>query len=505
MLLLLESLLLLAAPLSAAQAAVPPAAAGGAPGVLVIAIDALRADRVHALGYDRATTPVLDTLASEGTLFRQCMSTAPWLLPAHVSLLTGCDPNVARRALDKSIERQVERNWHVPARVPHAAVEWLTGGHATAAFLDHPWISELYGMHVGFSHFDARESTSPPRGLEHNAAALLGWLRELPREQAWFAYLHVHDLERIWSEPDPMRDSLFPPRQGGERVPAVSNEEPCFHAIPPSRWDGGRHTLGEYQARYDGALHQLDERLGRLFAELRAMNRMGTTTIAVVGSFGLQFGEAGLYLDHGGLSVADLHVPLLIRPAPAQDRARGRAIDEVVSSADLAPTLLELGGLPVPAGMHGVSLARWLAREAPPPDAPREYAIATCGLQQGYVLFGRQWVLEILFPGETSSPSLVRSWFGDSDLEGRRSEYRERVYDRFATPVPAWNHRSPPPAEVLDRIKQHASRWVLNIDQMRRVLHTTGLRRDVTPEQIRELVRLGYLGSDWAPAPVEQR
>ncbi|TAJ14567.1 MAG: hypothetical protein EPO68_12710, partial [Planctomycetota bacterium] len=276
-----------------------------APGVLVIAIDALRADRIHALGYDRETTPTLDGLATEGTSFRQCFSTAPWLLPAHVSLLTGCDPNVARRALDKTVERQVERNWFVPTRVPHAAVEWLVHEHATAAFVDHPWLSELYGMHVGFERFDAREGRTPPRGLDASADALLGWLRGLDRQQRWFAYLHVHDLERIWAEPDPARDSLFPPREGRTRIVAISNEDPCYHAIPPSRWDGGRHTLGEYEARYDGALHQLDERLGRLFDQLRALGRMGTTTIAVVGTFGVQFGEAGLYLDHGGLSVAD--------------------------------------------------------------------------------------------------------------------------------------------------------------------------------------------------------
>lgn len=473
-----------------------------APGVLVVAVDALRADRVHAFGYDRETTPHLDALAAEGTVFRQCFATAPWLLPAHVSLLTGCDPNVARRAVDKTVERQVERNWFVPARAPHAAVEWLVHGRATAAFVDHPWLSELYGMHVGFERFAGRDSGTPPRGLDASAEALLGWLRGLDREQGWFAYLHVHDLERIWAEPDPARDSLFPPRPDRTRIVAVSNEEPCFHAIPPSRWDGGRYTLGEYEARYDGALHQLDERLGRLFDQLRALGRLGTTTIAVVGTFGLQFGEAGLYLDHGGLSVADLHVPLLIRPSLAQDRARGRALDEVVSTADLAPTLLELEGFAPAGGMHGRSLLRWLERGSLPTEAPRDFAFATGGLQQGYVIFGRQWVREVLLPGEASSPVLVRTWFGDADVEGHRAELRERVYDRFAQgDEPA----AAVPEEVLDRLKQYEARWLKNTDRMRRALHSTRLSEGLRREELDELVRLGYLGPDWLERPEERR
>jgi arylsulfatase A-like enzyme len=504
-LLALTSLLLQAA------AAGPQAPAGqresrsSAPGVLVIAIDALRADRIHAFGYDRETTPTLDSLAAEGTSFRQCFSTAPWLLPAHVSLLTGCDPNVARRTLDKAVERQVERNWFVPGRVPHVAVEWLAHERATAAFVDHPWLSELYGLHVGFERFHARAGQAPPRGLDASAAALLGWLRGLDRQQGWFAYLHVHDLERIWAAPDPVRDSLFPPREGRARILPISNEEPCYHAIPPSRWDGGRHTLGEYEARYDGALYQLDERLGRLFDELRALGRFGTTTIAVVGTFGVQFGEAGLYLDHGGLSVADLHVPLVIRPALVQGGARGRAIDDVVSTVDLAPTLFELEGFAAPGGMHGRSLARWLERGSRPASGPRDFAFATGGLQQGWAIFWRQWVREVQYPGEASSSGLVRTWFGDAhvgDIEAHRAELRERVYDRLATHPDA---SATVPEEALDRIRQYESRWLKNTDRMRRALHSTGLLSSVGRDELDELVRLGYLGSDWIEPPTERR
>ena len=37
--------------------------------ILLVTIDTLRADHVHAYGYPRATTPNLDRLAAEGVLF----------------------------------------------------------------------------------------------------------------------------------------------------------------------------------------------------------------------------------------------------------------------------------------------------------------------------------------------------------------------------------------------------------------------------------------------------
>src|SRR5262245_57308919 len=67
---------------------------------------------------------------------------------------------------------------------------------------------------------------------------------------------------------------------------------------------------------------------------------------------------------HGQLTYqTTLHVPLLIKAPGAK---RGRVIEEPVTLADLAPTMLELGGLPVPGGLDGISLVPSLkGRETP--------------------------------------------------------------------------------------------------------------------------------------------
>src|SRR5690348_3570011 len=67
--------------------------ASHAPNVLVIVVDALRADHLSTYGYQRATNPYVSRLAAQGVLFQNAIATAPWTLPSHASFLTGRLPH----------------------------------------------------------------------------------------------------------------------------------------------------------------------------------------------------------------------------------------------------------------------------------------------------------------------------------------------------------------------------------------------------------------------------
>src|SRR5262245_48672421 len=109
---------------------------GSGSGILVVAVDGLRADHLGCYGYDRDTSPVLDALAREGLRFEEVFASAPLPIPAHAALLTGCEPIQARRFLAPEFEGQNERSWHLPERLPRLAVEFLAAGRATAAFVE---------------------------------------------------------------------------------------------------------------------------------------------------------------------------------------------------------------------------------------------------------------------------------------------------------------------------------------------------------------------------------
>ncbi len=457
---------LLLVPLLFACAPTPGADRAGH-GVLLIAVDALRADHLPSGGYDRRTMPRVEQLISEGAYFEHTFAAAPQRIPSHAALLSGSDPNLARRKAPQWLEASLEQPWYLPPAVPRLGVEFLVGGAATAAFVDHADVSAAYGFAAGFQTFEG-----PPQGADasHGAERLvtrtLNWVRTLGRDRDWFAYVHFADLDRTWRTPDPRWDTYFEPRPELDAVPPVGTSEPSLFAIPPARFFGGVLTLGQYEARYDGALRRLDTELHRLLEELDAAGRLEHTTIALVGTFGVQFGEAGLMLDAGRLSLADLAVPFVLRPAPARFGAfDGRRIGGIASLMDVAPTLIDAAGLTVPRTMQGLTL--WPAARDNAPS-PRRHAFASCGIQSGYAAFNATQAIEVLLFGEGARASLVSGWFGD--LERRSNWTEERLYDWRADPFPPL---AAPPGLTLSEtaeLKAAAVAWVETVEKLRRAV-----------------------------------
>ncbi|MCZ6599009.1 MAG: sulfatase-like hydrolase/transferase, partial [Planctomycetota bacterium] len=407
-------------------------------------------------------------------------------------LLTGCDPNVARRLGSTG---EMER-WRVPREVPRLAVSFLRHGYATAAFLDHEMLAERLGLGPGFQRYEvtdsARENELDGVGIGAIADPLLQWLRSLGRSKRWFAYVHLHDLERSWSRPDPRWVSTFARREELTDIPPVGNTDSVFFAIPRSRWSGGTRTIGEYMSRYDGHLAGVDQELDRILQSLRVMGRWEDTIVVVVGTHGVQFGESGLILTSGRYTVADLQVPWIMRVPELPEERRGRTIDSIASLADVAPTLLELCGLPVPPGTHGKSQAE-LVRD-PDAEPARVFAIASCGLQDGRVMFAKRWVLEYVRPG-VDVAAFSRAWYGDG-LE--HAEFNELFYDRTVDRFPPPWARPATMPRAYEEMKKAGGTWERNMQQVRRVLHGgTLLHEPATPEVIAELRKQGYLGEDF--------
>lgn len=471
----------------------------GGRGVLVIAIDSLRVDHMGIGGYDRPTTPTLDALATQGAFFAQTFSAAPDRIPAHAAILSGCDPTLARRPpLAGGMYGVLPRVWHLPIELPSLAREYLAHGYATAAFVDHPWLTTQIGFDHGFERFfgyqDAIEPDQSPSGLGAGAHRLERWLQGLASDRDWFAYVTVDDLEGDWSGRDPIWSTYFRPRPELGQVPPVASAERVFFAVPRSAWSGGAHTIGEYEARYDGSLRRLDEGLRVLFGRLAAVGRLQDTTICVVGTFGLGFGEAGLVLDHGTLADVDLHVPLILRPARGgagrgNARRHGTKIEIVASTVDVAPTLLALSGIGKPDGMHGHSLLRALEGDTRP---IRPYAFARGGVNDGFAVRSADYSYELVRPGGAGPVTLDHSYFGDR-RSGRRL-LREHLRDRRAGGGPGDLEPSLALPEVAEELRRAGEEWEHWMELARDALHRVPWATEpVDAEELRELRARGLI------------
>ena len=489
--------------LVACSSEVESARAPAGQGVLVIAIDALRADHIASLGHDRDTMPALDGMMErEGFQFSNVWTPGPEVVPAHIALLTGCDPAVGRQPPlpmeDGSVAAPLF-NWIIPPEVPRLAEEFLAHGWMTGGFVDHATIAGLRGFRQGFRDYvDAggESGEQPVYGFEGVAGRFVEWVKGLERERNWFAYLHLNDLERLWGTDLSGLDRRFRARPGHEEVPPCASAQHVFFAVPRSRFGAGETSIGEYLAIYDAALSQLDRKLVRLFGVLQTQDRWKDTTIVVVGSYGFGFGESGLTVDGGTLSPVDLHVPLFLRPAPGLELEVGARLDVLASLIDLAPTLLDLQGLEARPGMHGRSLAPLLrggttAQELTP-KAP--FMFASHGAYGGFAVTDGSWLLQVAEPGSRGGDSLSSSWFGDT--RNHRGESFEVLYDLRAALVPGRMERGVEDPARSAELRAAALEWYEWMSRLQHVLHhPTFGGGETDPAELAELRRRGLIGA----------
>jgi arylsulfatase A-like enzyme len=312
--------------------------------VLLLIIDTARADHFSAYGYERPTTPNFDRLAAEGSRFDEAWAQSPWTLPAVATILTGQPPRVhgAGRA-----ERGI-----MPVRpeVPTIAEMMAAAGYRSAAFMNVIWCGpRLSTLDRGFELYDFETSDESNRGHRDAArttAAALGWLDDIG-DDPFFAVLHYFDPHLTYDPPAPF-DTMF--EEEGSGLPADFGSAADVYKIR----DGSlRLSPGERQglmARYDGELRFADEQFGRLRQELEARGRWEETLVIVLADHGEEFWDHGGF-EHGHTHYRELlRVPLIVKRPGGQ---AGVAVAERVTQLDVAPTILDFAGIPIPGELPG--------------------------------------------------------------------------------------------------------------------------------------------------------
>ncbi|MFT7667484.1 MAG: arylsulfatase A-like enzyme [Planctomycetota bacterium] len=465
----------------------------GGRGVLVLAIDSLRADHMSYSGYDRVTTPNLDSLIKDGVVFTETWSAAPELIASHGGLLTGCDPLILRQPVfeDGSVVG-LSRRWLIPRPAPAVSSEFLAAGYATAAFVDHAWLAPQYGFGRGFERYDTFRGGIVVDETDFGASQLgrrvLDWIRTLESDRDWFAYVDINDLERSMRHSDLRWSTYFTPRPELDEIPPVSEAVHSFFAIPKKLWPGAHQTVGEYEASYDGFVHQLDRKIGRLIGTLDRAGRLEETTICVVGTYGVGFGEAGLYLDHGTLSDVDLSVPWIIKYPKSSTLERGVFSPSLASTIDIAPTLLELAGLRIPPGVHGHSqLPALISSDAPPVN---EYVFSRGGISKGYAVHDSRYSYQDTVHAFRGDGTLNSSWYGTPNPKNPAP--RRYLRDRHSGSGPGDQEPSSLDQESADRMRAVGEEWYTWIERARLALHAPEwIEEPVSPKIKRQLEERG--------------
>jgi arylsulfatase A-like enzyme len=321
------------------------------PDIILVTIDALRADHVSGYGYARLTSPLIDQFSRGAVVFTDAIAQAPYTKASVASLMTGLYPS-AHKTVTASASFAETMTGHLttapiltdvlPSNVTTLAEALHSGGYRTLGFTANPFLISDFGFARGFDTF-AFFPGPDFASADHVVDDVIDRVDAVdPRPM----FLWVHLMEP--------HSPYTPPPSGKGTFPLRGQPEPIASTVSIPDWllPGSPRDLREYVDRYDEEIAAVDVAVDRLLRQLHGVRGTDNAVVVVTADHGEQF------LDHGGWEHSStlydelIHVPLVIK-AP---RATPGVMKAQVQVMDLFPTLLEYADVPVPAGTAGHSL-----------------------------------------------------------------------------------------------------------------------------------------------------
>lgn len=314
--------LLLALAACGPQAGDKPGIPEGTP-VVVISIDTLRADHLPAYGYKGVETPAIDALRADGVLFEKAYTPTPLTFPAHSSLLTGLLPAV------HGIRDNV--GYNLDPKLPFLPKILQGKGYATGGAVSAYVLQGKSGLDNGFDFYED--------SVEFRANAGLGGMQRPGTETL--------KLSRQWLDSVHGRPFFF----------FFHIYEPHTPYMPPEPF------ASRYASKYDGEVAAADRIVGDLLEELKRLKVYDKALIVLLSDHGEGLNEHGEE-EHGVLLYNEaIHVPLLLKLPESQ--LSGAIVSKPAQLTDVAPTVLSLLGMPVPADLKGMPLLDLMSDQAP--------------------------------------------------------------------------------------------------------------------------------------------
>jgi len=291
--------------------------------VILIVVDTLRADHLSLYGYERPTTPFLESIAPHGIRFSRVRAQSSWTKTSMASLWTG------RFAARTGV---FDYSHVLPEGVTAAAEAFHDAGFRTAGIVRNTWLTPNFGFARGFEVYFLPTPSNKPERFQHGGRpgaeklpgtdldaidAALEFFRFHPRERS-FVYLHLMDAHQYLYE----------------------EQSALFGA--------------QLEDSYDNSIHWTDRVLSAFFQGLADQDLLRRSLIVIASDHGEAFMEHGTEGHARNLYREVVEVPLLISPPFNLDRPI--VVEQMVRNVDIVPTLLDLAGVPPLQGADGVSL-----------------------------------------------------------------------------------------------------------------------------------------------------
>jgi glucan phosphoethanolaminetransferase (alkaline phosphatase superfamily) len=296
--------------------------------VILIVVDALRADHLGLYGYERDTTPFLSRLAQGGQVQKvadlraSCAETVCGLLSLYSSKFV---TQFSERPL--TLQEVLRRHGY--------AIHVVLGG-------DH---TNFYGMTKIYRDVDSFFDGSMAQGVYPNDDRFVtGKAEALPEWDARPVLLQYH---------------LMSAHGLGKRNAGNGHYAPAKNYVgTPNAYTAEAGTVTpSTRNHYDNGVVQTDYTIEKILASLERKGYLSNALVAITADHGESLGEHGLFTHANGVHEPLLHIPFIMisygaRAAPFPDGLAN------ASQVDIAPTLLAELGMPIPATWSGVPLRK---------------------------------------------------------------------------------------------------------------------------------------------------
>ncbi len=334
--------------------------------ILFIDIDSMRPDHMGCYGYHRDTTPNIDRLATQSTIFTNVYASDTPCLPSRTALWTGRH-GIHTGVIDHlgsaadPIPDGPQRGWHNTI----GETNWMTVlrrlGYKTVTVSPFADRHSAWSWYAGYSEihnigdtYHGGKNTAP-----QVADIALDLIERNGKDDDWFLHLNFWDVHwpyRVppeYGEPfehDPLPEWLtenirqnhwdsYGPKSAQDLGYRIRQEWERDYPRQPVEIANMQDVRKMFDG-YDTAIHYVDHHIGFILQALEAQNILDETVIVIAADHGESLGELNMYMSHRIADHPVSHIPLIVRWPGITDQARRD--DGLHYHFDWAATMIEL-------------------------------------------------------------------------------------------------------------------------------------------------------------------
>jgi arylsulfatase A-like enzyme len=369
------------------------------PNVVFVLTDDQRWDCISLCERSRIRTPHIDRLGQEGIYFRNAFCTTSLCSPSRASILSG---------LYAHTHGVVNNFTEYPVDLPSFPQALQAAGYQTAYIGKYHMGEENDSKRPGFDYFVTHKGQGKYWDTEFNVdgvrQVLPGyythivtdlaeqWLRQAASKGRPFLLMLGHKAPHSFYYPEPKYEHVFDHEViEYPKTAFMLEDKPRWFLDRLDTWHGIYGPLFDYRKQfpdrrpeavkdfaamtraYWGTILSVDDSVGRIYRVLKELGQLDQTLFIFMSDNGLLNGEHGM-VDKRTMHEPSIRVPLVVRYPPLMHSAAGRAankagqplvvVEQQVLTIDMAPSILDICGVPPLPKTHGMSWKRLVQGDA---------------------------------------------------------------------------------------------------------------------------------------------